>query len=265
MANNPNMAMMMAAQARRRRDGRGRYMEYLMTNAYNRAPQYPRRNEMPQGYSRGNDMMRSYSRRMEEPQQMRRHYAEYTTDRPDMKGEGYFTWDSMDPMDYEDPAQYYSPYGDQPDVYRQQEEWPSDNVAYFEDYSQSGGRMPRSQQYTAGRQIGFQSNGEERFDKETAHEWVENMKDSSGNVGGKYSWSQAHQYAVNKGITSDKKIAEFYAAMNAMYSDFHAAGEKFGVDTPDFYACLAKLFMDDPDAVNDKMAMYYKYIVKHEE
>lgn len=129
----------------------------------------------------------------------------------------------------------------------------------------SGGQTPRSQQYTAGRQIGFQSNGEESFDKETAHEWVENMKDSSGNVGGKYSWTQAHQYAVSKGITSDKKIAEFYAAMNAMYSDFHAAGEKFGVDTPDFYACLAKLFMDDPDAVNDKMAMYYKYIVKHEE
>lgn len=258
MANNPNMAMMMAAQARRRRDERGRYMEGARPDMYNRVQRYPRRNEMPQDYRRGNDMREMYARRMENQPMNRPGNADmYNT--PGMGGEGYFVWDNMDPMYYDTQDLYYSPYGDQPDVYRQQEDWPADNVSYLEDYG--GGSMDHKQPMTK-RQIGFQPD-EGHFDKETATKWVESMRDSEGNVGGKFSWAQAHQYAVSKGITSDKKIAEFYAVMNAMHSDYHKAGEKFGVDTPDFYACLAKLFMDDPDAVDDKVGMYYNYIAKH--
>ena len=264
MANNPNMAMMMAAQSRRRRDGRGRYMEGARPDMYRHSQQYARRNDMAQGYGRGNDMRRAYGHRMENPP-MNNQYNGEMNNAPGMGGEGYFVWDSMDPFDYDAPEQYYSPYGDQPDVYRDQENWPADNVSYMGNYNRSGGSMGNNQQYTSGRQIGFQSDDKERFDKETAMKWVESMKDSEGNVGGKFSWAQAHQYAISKGYTSDKDIAEFYAAMNAMYSDFHKAAEKYGVDKPDFYACLAKLFIDDPDAVDDKVGMYYRCIVKHEE
>lgn len=262
MANNPNMNMIMAAQARRRRDERGRYMESERPDMYKRSSQYARRNAMPQGYDRSNDMRRSYGRRME-PQPMSRQYNREMDNAPGMGGEGYFVWDNMDPFDYDAPEQYYSPYGDQPDVYKEQEDWNADNVSYMDDYNRSAGAMGMRPQQMHGRQIGFQADEKPQFDKETAMKWVDSMKDSEGNFGGKYSWAQAHQYAISKGYTSDKDIAEFYASMNAMYSDFHKAAEKYGVDKPDFYACLAKLFMDDPDAVDDKVGMYYNYIAKH--
>lgn len=102
------------------------------------------------------------------------------------------------------------------------------------------------------------------LDKETVMAWVDSMVDGDGVHGGKYSWHQAQQYAMNKGITGHQRQLEFYAAMNAMYSDFHEAGKKFGCDRPEFYACLAKLFIEDPDAVEDKASAYYHHVVKHD-
>lgn len=102
------------------------------------------------------------------------------------------------------------------------------------------------------------------LDKETVMAWVDGMVDGDGVHGGKYSWHQAQQYAMNKGITGHQRQLEFYAAMNAMYSDFHEAGKKFGCDRPEFYACLAKLFIEDPDAVEDKVSAYYHHVVKHD-
>lgn len=114
------------------------------------------------------------------------------------------------------------------------------------------------------RQIGFQSNDHEAvLNKETVMEWVEEMEDSEGVKGGKYTWHQAQQYAMNKGITGHQRQLEFYWAMNAMYADYHEAGKKFGVDKPDFYACLAKLFIEDPDAVDNKVEEYHRHIAKH--
>lgn len=92
--------------------------------------------------------------------------------------------------------------------------------------------------------------------------WVDEMEDAEGVKGGKYTWHQAQQYAMNKGITGQQRQLEFYWAMNAMYADYHEAGKKFGVDKPEFYACLAKLFIEDPDAVEDKVEKYVKHIVK---
>ena len=81
MAMNPGMAMMMAAQARRRRDERGRYMVGDQgNNQYTRERRnmdgemrdrpdmrYSRRNEMRMGYAEGApDMRRPYNRRMED-------------------------------------------------------------------------------------------------------------------------------------------------------------------------------------------------------
>ena len=112
------------------------------------------------------------------------------------------------------------------------------------------------------RQIGFQSNDQSGMDKETVMRWVEGMEDDDGVHGGKYSWHQAQQYAMNVGISDQQKILEMYWAMNAMYADYHKVAKKFGVDKADFYACLAKAFIEDPDAVEDKVEMYNKYIVK---
>lgn len=113
--------------------------------------------------------------------------------------------------------------------------------------------------------MGFQQHQEHKpFDKETAMQWVDSMEDKDGVKGGAYTWHQAQQYGRNMGITGEERLVEFYAAMNAMHSDFWPAAKKFGVDKPEFYAVMAKCFIEDPDAVEDKVKMYYECIVKHD-
>jgi hypothetical protein len=52
--------------------------------------------------------------------------------------------------------------------------------------------------------------------------------------------------------------------MNAEYSDRAVINKKFGVNTPDFYAASAVAFwLEDDDAVRDKLAAYYRYVVEH--
>ena len=114
-------------------------------------------------------------------------------------------------------------------------------------------------------QMGFQQLQRDKgFDKMTAMEWVESMEDADGVKGGMYSWHQAQQYGRNMGITGEERLIEFYAAMNAMYSDFRPVAKKFGVDKPEFYAMMAKCFIEDPDAVEDKTEKYWQHIVRHE-
>ena len=103
----------------------------------------------------------------------------------------------------------------------------------------------------------------EYLDKETIMAWVAGMEDSDGVKGGKYTWHQAQQYALNKGITDEQRMLEMYAVMNAMYADYHKVAKKFGVDRDEFYACMAIAFIDDPDAVDNKVEAYYNHIVKH--
>lgn len=99
---------------------------------------------------------------------------------------------------------------------------------------------------------------------EQATAWVENMEgsDPAKPRGGKWSPDEVKAYAKKVGILpSGTQFAEFYAAMNAMYSDYAEVAKKYGVSSPDFYADLAKAFVCDKDAKPDKAARYYKFIV----
>lgn len=55
---------------------------------------------------------------------------------------------------------------------------------------------------------------------------------------------------------------EFYAAMNMCYSDYCEVARAFGVNSVGFYAELANAFLDDKDANDGKIALYYEYIAK---
>ena len=245
MAMNSKMAMMIATEARRRRDERGRYMDGQdMTN---------RRSEMGRAEMRYNEGRSG--RDME------------------MGGEGYFVWDRGGEENWrnERPGeQYRSPHGEQPEVYKRRDQERSGrmmadtNIVDLDRYSHYSDPLNQRKEPQKGRQIGFQSNNGNQLDKQAIMEWVENMEDDDGVIGGKYSWHQAQQYAHNMGITGEQRMLEFYAIFNAMYADYHKAGRKFGVDKPEFYACLAKLWLEDPDAVDDKAGEYYAHVVKHE-
>ena len=57
--------------------------------------------------------------------------------------------------------------------------------------------------------------------------------------------------------------AEFWAALNMIYSDYVKVAKKFNVGSNiDFYVDMAKAFLDDKDAGPDKLAKYYQYVVR---
>lgn len=94
--------------------------------------------------------------------------------------------------------------------------------------------------------------------KAEAVAWVGEMENADGTRGGHWSMEQTEQ--VRKKLSIDCEPVEFYATMNMMYSDYGRVADKFSAGTPDFYACMAKAFLDDKDAQPGKLARYYRYV-----
>lgn len=105
------------------------------------------------------------------------------------------------------------------------------------------------------------------MDKEMAMEWVEGMKgsDPTHPRGPRWKPDEVKLYAQRAGFPAEgNKFYEFWAVMNAMYSDYYEVGKKYGVNNPEFYADLAKSFLNDKDAVKNKAQIYFDCIVKHD-
>lgn len=47
-----------------------------------------------------------------------------------------------------------------------------------------------------------------------------------------------------------------------LYSDYNNVFNKYGVDSPEFYAELAKAWIDDPDAKKNKTVECFCHVVK---
>lgn len=179
-------------------------------------------------------------------------------DRPGMRGEGWVTWDSADRQPaWEPPHRYGSPDGGERGNI-------TDMRQYGRRYSPSmtmGGGGEKQQ-----RQIGFhQGEDGEHLTREQAEEWVASMKGADGSKGGRWKFNEIRQYAQNFGISGEHKVVEFFAIINAMASDYGKVAKKFGVDKADFYAELAKAFMDDADANPGKAMIYYDCIVRKDD
>lgn len=107
------------------------------------------------------------------------------------------------------------------------------------------------------------------LDEHTAKEWVKGMKnrDEKFPRGERWPAELLKPYAQRYGIpTSGPEFWEFYAIVHAMYSDFYPVGKKYGAKdgSPEFYVCLAKYWLEDEDAVDEKAAAYYDFVVKHD-
>lgn len=99
---------------------------------------------------------------------------------------------------------------------------------------------------------------EEPLTVSEAKKWVDSLED-----GGKFKHEETKQIAQQMGIpTSGDKYAEFYAVINALYSDFGKVLKGYGMDGIDIYAKLAKAWIHDKDAVENKSAVYYRFIVE---
>lgn len=100
----------------------------------------------------------------------------------------------------------------------------------------------------------------ETMTKDQAMCWVASMENADGTHGGHWTMEQTEQVRQQKKFDCDPLM--FYAAMNMMYSDYCKAAEKAGASSVDFYAYMAKAFLEDQDAMPHKLARYYHYIAE---
>lgn len=234
-------------EMRRRRDKRGRYMEG------DRSPEARYHPGGTPSYVEGNEM-----------REREREYADRPHD-PHMGGYGGFVWDSMD--DGRRSMQDDDGEDDSPRM--QRPGWPwgdgdmrSNNITSMHDYAQGKDKGQRI--------IGFQQGKTHKekgqhLTKEEAEEWVDQMRTKDGRPGKRWSYDEIRQYAGNYGVSGEQKIIDFFVVLNMMYSDYCHVAKKLGVDNMEFYAGMAKAFMDDPDAAEGKLVKYREYIAKDEE
>ena len=101
----------------------------------------------------------------------------------------------------------------------------------------------------------------QKFDKHMADSWMAGIKNEDGRQGPRWTEDQTRQTMKQRNIDCDP--LEFYVAMNLMYADYGKIFSKYGLgERTEFYADMAKAFLDDKDAVDNKLAMYYEYIVE---
>lgn len=99
---------------------------------------------------------------------------------------------------------------------------------------------------------------EEPITIEEAMRWAENLEG-----GAHFKTDEVKQVAEQMGVPAKgDKFAEFYAVTNALYSDYNKVMKTYGLDDVQLYAKLAKAWIHDKDAVENKSAVYYRFIVE---
>ena len=103
---------------------------------------------------------------------------------------------------------------------------------------------------------------EHNLTMDDARRWAENMKNADGTRGPHWTISQTEQVKRENGMRCN--AAEFFAVMNAIYSDFCVALEECGIQRTDTacYAKLARAWIMDEDAEEGKAKRYFEFIVK---
>lgn len=111
------------------------------------------------------------------------------------------------------------------------------------------------------RMNGGAEGSEMQLTPELAEKWTKTMKNNDGSTGPHWNMEQTRQLAQQRGVNAEP--AEFYAIVNAMYSDYCDVAKKHNVHNADFYVDMAKAWLRDKDAVPNKAAVYYECVVKH--
>ena len=119
---------------------------------------------------------------------------------------------------------------------------------------------------------GMRDYGEMEYGKmshKDIEKWKKHMKNQDGTMGEHFKKDQVMQAARQIGVNPEEYGEHIFPlVMNMMYSDYCAVAKKFGLDRPDFYAELAKAFLNDKDFEGDpeeKVYLYYKCIAEQED
>lgn len=105
-----------------------------------------------------------------------------------------------------------------------------------------------------------------RFTEREMEMWKREMKNADGSMGEHFSKEQVEQTAQKIGVNpAEFGKGVFCMAMNMMFSDYVGVARRHGVDKPEFYADMAKAFLDDKDyrgMPEEKLYTYYKCIAE---
>lgn len=122
-----------------------------------------------------------------------------------------------------------------------------------------------------GMDYGMRDYGEMEYGKmshKDIEKWKKHMKNQDGTMGEHFKKEQVMQAARQIGVNPEEYGEHIFPlVMNMMYSDYCAVAKKFGLDRPDFYAELAKAFLNDKDFSGDpeeKVFLYYQCIAAPE-
>lgn len=107
--------------------------------------------------------------------------------------------------------------------------------------------------------IGFKPKHEHKhaeggLDYEKAKKWVEKM--------GEHFPFEKAKAIMQRVDAMECNPIEFWAVMNSLYSDYGKVLEKFNMDSPEVYGALTKAWLEDEDAVENKVIEYLECIVK---
>jgi hypothetical protein len=100
--------------------------------------------------------------------------------------------------------------------------------------------------------------------------WKENFLNSDGSKGAHFKKEQAEHFMKQMGLDEHRVGSPeiFALTMSMMYADYCGVAKKFNVDRPEYYAELAKAFLEDKDfygSGEEKLWLYYKCIAEQEE
>lgn len=165
---------------------------------------------------------------------------------------------------------------------RDRNRYPSQNYAHFNRdnddydddlyYERRHEYEDRRRSYRDGRYRDYNVDyamSERRLSRSDIEQWKRELKNEDGTTGGHFSRDEVEQAARNAGINIERfGASDFCMAMNMIYSDYCATAKKYGVNKPEFFAELAKDFLEDKDFGGDgaeKLMLYYKCIVEYDE
>lgn len=94
-----------------------------------------------------------------------------------------------------------------------------------------------------------------KFDKDMAEEIVENMRPLS------QYWDMEATSKVRKDYGINADDCDFYIVMNSLVNDYYKIIDKTDVET---YAKMANAFINDEDAIKNKVWVYYTRIPKED-
>lgn len=109
----------------------------------------------------------------------------------------------------------------------------------------------------------------EMFSRKDVETWKSMMRNEDGTRGEHFRKEQVEHACQQTGIDCEEFGKDIFClAMNMMYSDYCKVAKKYGIDTPEFYADMAKAFLRDKDfdgKPEEKLYLYFKTIVEKDD